>query len=173
MRKLAVAAFGALLALVLVGLAVAGMNRNYSVHATGDLELPIRDTDAQGQAIFHLSKDGESLDYKLIVANIENVFQAHIHMAPPTANGGIVVWLYPSTTPGPGPLGQGRIDGVIAEGTITAASLVNALAGHDLDDLLAALNSGNAYVNVHTNDGVAPPNTGPGDFPGGEVRGNF
>jgi hypothetical protein len=24
---------------------------------------------------------------------------------------------------------------------------------------------------VHTNDGVAPPNTGPGDFPGGEIRG--
>ena len=31
--------------------------------------------------------------------------------------------------------------------------------------------SGNAYVNVHTNDGVDPPNTGPGDFPGGEIRG--
>jgi hypothetical protein len=24
---------------------------------------------------------------------------------------------------------------------------------------------------VHTNDGVAPPDTGPGDFPGGEIRG--
>jgi hypothetical protein len=24
---------------------------------------------------------------------------------------------------------------------------------------------------VHTNDGVAPPNTGPGNFPGGEIRG--
>jgi len=23
---------------------------------------------------------------------------------------------------------------------------------------------------VHTNDGVAPTNTGPGDFPGGEIR---
>jgi hypothetical protein len=35
------------------------------------------------------------------------------------------------------------------------------------------MRSGNAYVNVHTNDGVAPTNSGPGDFPGGEVRGQF
>jgi hypothetical protein len=32
---------------------------------------------------------------------------------------------------------------------------------------------GNAYVNVHTNDGVDPINTGPGDFPGGEIRGQI
>src|SRR5205807_7617422 len=25
----------------------------------------------------------------------------------------------------------------------------------------------------HTNDGMAPPNTGPGDFPGGEIRGQL
>ena len=36
-----------------------------------------------------------------------------------------------------------------------------------------ALNNGNAYVNLHTNDGIAPTNTGPGDFPGGEVRGDI
>ena len=36
---------------------------------------------------------------------------------------------------------------------------------------LAAIESGNTYINVHTDDGVAPANTGPGDFPGGEIRG--
>jgi hypothetical protein len=35
------------------------------------------------------------------------------------------------------------------------------------------IDSGNAYVNVHTNDGVARPNTGPGAFPGGEIRGQI
>ena len=39
--------------------------------------------------------------------------------------------------------------------------------------LQAAVAAGNAYVNVHTNGGVAPPNTGPGDFPGGEIRGQL
>ena len=33
--------------------------------------------------------------------------------------------------------------------------------------------SGLTYVNVHTNDGVDGPNTGPGDFPGGEIRGQL
>ena len=133
----------------------------------------VTESNARGNAIFQLSADGQSLDYKLIVANIENAFQAHIHMAPRGVNGGVVVWLYPSTTPGAGPVGQGRIQGVIAEGTITAANLVGALAGQPLSALIDAINAGNAYVNVHTNDGIAPTNTGPGDFPGGEVRGQI
>jgi CHRD domain len=97
---------------------------------------------------------------------------AHIHMARAGQNGLIVVWLYPSTAPNvTAPLGQGRLDGVIAEGTITAGDFVGPLAGHPLSDLLEAFENGTAYVNVHTNDGVAPTNTGPGDFPGGEIRG--
>jgi hypothetical protein len=37
--------------------------------------------------------------------------------------------------------------------------------------VLDAIRAGRTYVNVHTNDGIAPTNTGPGDFPGGEIRG--
>lgn len=129
------------------------------------------DSTARGSSIFQLNADGTELSYRLIVANIENVFMAHIHQGPAGANGPVVVWLYPSTTPGPGPLGAGRIDGVIAEGTITAANLMGPLAGQPLAALVDLLTGGNAYVNVHTNDGVAPTNTGPGDFPGGEIRG--
>ena len=36
-----------------------------------------------------------------------------------------------------------------------------------------AIDAGSVYVNVHTNDFVDPPNTGPGDFPGGEIRGQL
>jgi hypothetical protein len=159
---------------VVVGLAGAGLNRNFSQHLSGDFEVPIRDTNAQGQAIFHLSEDGNSLEYKLIAANIENVFMAHIHVGPPGVNGPIGVWLYPSTTPNaPAPPGGGRTDGVLAQGTITASNFIGPLAGKSLDDLLGLMNGGGAYVNVHTNDGVDPPNTGAGDFPGGEIRGDF
>ncbi|WP_337134509.1 CHRD domain-containing protein, partial [Staphylococcus aureus] len=94
------------------------------------------------------------LHYKLIVTNIENVVASHIHLAPAGANGPVVAFLY-----GPAAPGGGRSDGVLAEGTITAANLVGPLAGHPLSDLIAAMEAGNAYVNVHTNDGVAPPNT--------------
>ena len=151
---------------------------NFNTHLSGDEEvMPIgivNNSLAQGQANFKLSADGTQLHYKLIAANIENAFQAHIHMGPAGANGPIVVWLFPSTTPGaPGPLGAGRMDGVLAEGAITAANLVGPLKDHPFSELIDAIRAGNAYVNVHTNDGVAPTNTGPGDFPGGEIRGQL
>ena len=158
------------LGLVGVSVAAAGFNGNWSDHANGSQEVPPRDTNGQAQAIFHLSRDGSSLEYKLIASNIDNVFMAHIHMQAPGVNGPIVVWLYPSTTPGPGPFGAGRTDGVLAEGTITASNLVGPLAGHPLADLVAAMSTGNAYVNLHTNDGVDGVDTGAGDFPGGEIR---
>ena len=170
--RLVLAAFA--LGLVAVGAAAAGLNRNWSSHLSGSLEVPARATNAQGQAIFHLSKDGTELEYKLIASNIDNAFQAHIHIGPSNSNGPIAVWLYPSTAPVPGPFGSGRHDGVLAEGTITAANFTASgpLAGQPLSALVAALEDGTAYVNVHTNDGVAPTNTGPGDFPGGEIRAN-
>ena len=133
---------------------------NYRTHLTGDEEVDPVDTQAQGQAIFKLSADGTELHYKLIVANIENVTQAHIHIAPAGTNGGIVAWLYPAAPPLV--LIPGRSQGVLATGAITADDLVGSLAGQDLEALIAAFNSGDAYVNVHTSA-----------FPGGEVRGQI
>jgi hypothetical protein len=155
---------------------------NFNTHLSAAEEvMPItvvvaNDSLAQGQANFKLSSDGLTLHYKLIAANIDNAFMAHIHIGPAGANGPIAVWLFPSTTPGaPGPLGAGRKDGVLAEGDITAADFVvpGPLAGQPLSALIDAIQAGRAYVNIHTNDGVAPTNTGPGDFPGGEIRGQL
>ena len=158
-------------ALAGAAMAVAGFNQNFGTHLRGRTENPPRDTQAQGQALFHLSDDGLSMQYKVIVANIDNAFMAHIHIAPEGVNGPIAVWLYPSTTPGlTAPLGQGRLDGVIAEGVFTAANFTGPLSGHSMADLVSHIEDGTAYVNVHTNDGVDGTNTGPGDFPGGEIR---
>ncbi|MBI4201557.1 MAG: CHRD domain-containing protein [Chloroflexi bacterium] len=131
--------------------------QNFVTHLSGDEEVPARDTRAQGQAIFQLSTDGTELSYVLIVANINNVTQAHIHVAPPGVNGPVVAWLYPSAPPAE--LIPGRFSGVLAEGTITPDSLVGPLAGSTLEDLLEMMREGNTYVNVHTLQ-----------FPGGEVR---
>ncbi len=151
---------------------------NFGTHLSADQEVMplgiVNNSLAQGQALFKLSPDGTELHYKLIAANINNAFMAHIHKGPVGVNAPIVVWLFPSTTPGvTGPLGAGRMDGVLAEGTITAANLVGPLAGHPFSELIDAIRAGDAYVNIHTNDGIAPPNTGPGDFPGGEIRGQL
>lgn len=156
--------------------AVAGSqaNNNLGTHLAGRNEVPAHDdSHAQGEAIFRISDDGNSVEYTLIASNIDNAFMAHIHLAPAGVNGPIVEWLYPGTAPVPGPFGSGRHDGILAQGTFTAANLVGPLAGHPLSDLLTAMRTGNAYVNVHTNDGVDGVNTGPGDFPGGEIRGQL
>ena len=156
------------LGLVAVGVAVAGVNRNWSTHASGALEVPSRDTNGQAQAIFHLSKDGTELRYKLIASNIENVVQAHIHAGAPGVNGPVGVFLYGLVSPG-----GGRTDGVLSVGTITASNVLGPLTGMSVAQLAALMDAGGAYVNVHTNDGVGAVNTGPGDFPGGEVRGDI
>jgi hypothetical protein len=131
----------------------------------------VNNSKAVGNAMFHLNDAGDELSYKLIVANIENVTQAHIHTALPGMNGGIVVWLYPNTTGPAVPAGGGRIQGVIAQGTIRKADFIGALAAKEMSDLIAMIGRNEAYVNVHTSDGVAPPNQGPGDYPQGELRG--
>jgi hypothetical protein len=164
-RRLVLAAF--VLGLGAVGAAAAGLNRNWSSHASGSLEIPARDTRAQGQVIFQLSDGGTALEYKLIASNIENVIASHIHVGTPDVNGPVGVFLF-----GPAAPGGGRTVGVLAEGTITAANFVGPLAGMTIDDLVTLLDAGGAYVNVHTNDGQGDINTGPGDFPGGEIRAN-
>jgi hypothetical protein len=141
-------------------IARAGSPDNHRTHLSGDEEVPARDTQAQGQAIFQVNSEGTAISYKLNVANIENVTQAHIHLAPAGTNGGIVAWLYPSAPPSQ--LIPGRTQGTLGEGEITAASLVGSLAGKPLSDLLAAIADGRAYVNVHTLQ-----------FPPGEIRGQI
>jgi hypothetical protein len=86
-------------------------------------------------------------------------------VAPPGSTARSVVTLF-AGSPGGGP-----VSGTLAEGTITAPDAGNVCGWTDLASVLAALESGNTYVNVHTNDGVPPASTGPGDFPGGEIRG--
>lgn len=152
--------------------AIAQASDNFVAVLSGGNEVPARDTNARGVATFKLNADG-TLNYTLIAANIENVVAAHIHCGATGVNGPVGVTLYSGGAPG-----SGRFDGVLAQATIFAPDPPNPNTGAPnpcgwttLEQVLAALHSGNTYVNVHTNDGVAPTNTGPGDFPGGEIRG--
>lgn len=151
-----------LVGLVAVGLAVAGVNRNWSTHSQGDTEVPATASQGQAQAIFKQSEDGTKLNFKLIASNIADVTQSHIHCGPPGVNGPIVVFLYgfgPTVSP----------SGVLNEGTITNANVIPRAASAacpggvaNLDDVIEKMNNGGAYVNVHT---VANP--------GGEIRGDI
>jgi hypothetical protein len=151
-----------LLAVFLVsGTALAGENRNFTASLKGRNEVPSVASNGQGQAILHLSKDGTELAYKLIVANIDGVTQAHIHCGPSDANGPVVAFLFGFDAEGV------AVNGILAQDTIVAGDIIprpdspvcpGGVA--DFDDLMVQIRSGNTYVNVHT---LANP--------GGEIRG--
>jgi len=158
---------------------------NLGTHMTGGEEVstpetgggpPPADSRGEGEAIFRVSADGSTVDFRLIASNIDNVIMSHIHCGRPGENGPIRMWLYPVIGPSgaPGPNGTGPHDGVLASGTFSPAGVTcpASAVGQDMS-LLAAMRAGLTYVNAHTNDGVAPTNTGPGDFPGGEIRGQL
>jgi hypothetical protein len=158
MRKIQLTIVFALVALLVIVGAVAAQPTNYRTHLTGDEENPPVNTQAQGQAIFQLAGDEASLDYKLIVANIDNVFAAHIHCGAVGVNGPVGVTLFFVPPPN-----LGRVDGILAEDTITEPDLGNACGWETLADVVAAIESGDTYVNVHTNPGT----------PSGEIRGQI
>ncbi len=150
----------ALLATVMPTASAVGQGQTFVAPSSGPQEVPPNDSLARGQAIFRLSADGEELDYRLIVANLDDVTQAHIHLAPAGVNGPVGVWLYPAGPPAQ--LIPGRSSGVIATGTITAEDLVGPLEGQDLSALVDAMRAGGTYVNVHTSQ-----------LPSGEIRGQI
>jgi hypothetical protein len=155
MRRLTIWLAAAVLVMGIAATAMAGSG-HFETHLTGDEEVPAIVTGGQGQATFKLSADGQSISYKLNVANLEDIIQAHIHVGPPGDNGPVVVFLF-------GPVAGGvDVSGRLADGSFEADDLIGPLAGHPLSDLIAEIESGNAYVNVHT---VA--------HTGGEIRGQL
>ncbi len=137
-------------ALAFSGAAVA--NGNVVGHLSGDEEVPPVDSQAQGQAIFKIR--GGELSYKLIVANITNIVASHIHCAPFGQNGPVGVTLFSG-----GPM---TINGILAQGPILGPDSGNRCGWANLSDVIAAIQSGDTYVNVHTTQN--PP---------GEIRGQL
>jgi CHRD domain len=145
--------------------AAVGEPANFRAVLLGGNEVPARETLARGVATLRFNSEGTELGFLLVVANIENVVAAHIHCGAVGVNGPVGVTLFM------GAPGGGRTDGVLAKGTVTAPDPGNGCGWADLAAVEAAIESGNTYVNAHTNDGIDPANSGPGDFPGGEIRG--
>lgn len=168
MKRAIILAMVTALAFGAVAPAASAQPTSFRAVLSGADEVPPRDTLARGVATFRFAPDGTELGFRLVVANIQNVVAAHIHCGAPGVNGPVGVTLFSGAAPG-----GGRTDGILAEGTVTSPDPGNACGWTTLAAVMTAIETGNTYVNVHTNDGVDPANTGPGDFPGGEIRGQI
>jgi hypothetical protein len=137
--------------------------RVFVANLSGGEEVPAVETMGAGQATFMLNEDGTALHYRLVVANIKDVTQSHIHCGGSGVNGPVTVFLFGLNAEGV------TVNGVLAEGTITHENVIarpdsevcmGGLA--NFENLLEKIRSGDAYVNVHT---IA--------YPGGEIRGQI
>jgi hypothetical protein len=157
----------ALLALAAFPAPAADVTYTVELSGANNVPDPIK-TPASGVLELRVSPNGQSVSYVLTVKDIENVSEGDIHLGPAGTNGPLVVKLFHSNAPKKGP-----VNGVLAEGKFTAADLLGSMKGAPLGELLEMFADGNAYVNVHTSDGLDPPNSGPGDYRLGEIRGQI
>ena len=154
MRKLSLLTVGLVIALLLSPGLVAAQATDFVADLSGSQEVPPIETVATGQATFQLNPDSTLLSFTLTVANIEDVLASHIHCASVGANGPIGVTLSGGTS--------GPVNGLLAQGTITAPDPGNGCGWVDFAAVVATIGSGNTYVNVHT---VGNPS--------GEIRGQI
>jgi hypothetical protein len=162
------------LATVLIGLwagSAQSAEAVYKAVLNGEANLPEPiETSATGELTLTVSDDRRSIRYEVTVHEMLNPSTADLHLGPINANGPSVVKLFPN---GGSAAKKGPFDGVLVQGTIDAGDLTGPMAGSPLEDLLAEIQAGNAYCNIHSNDGVDPPNSGPGDYRLGEIRGQI
>lgn len=145
----------ALVLCIFVPAGIANADQIFKATLTGDQEVPPVDTVATGRAKFRVSDDLSQVEFTLTVNDGTRVQQSHIHCAPPGVNGNVVVWLA-----GMRPEGW-DIDGEwISNVTFTDANIIDPTCGTTIADLVANMQAGNTYANVHT---IA--------HPGGEIRG--
>jgi hypothetical protein len=116
---------------------------------SGQEEVPPTNSQATGMAEFTVT--GENAEYSVNASNIQDVTAGHIHSSKQGENGPIVVTLFKNDSP---------TNEVSETGSITADKLEGPMAGKQLTDLVTAMNNGDTYVNIHTEQN-----------PNGEIRG--
>jgi len=117
----------------------------YKAQLSGQDEVPAVETSATGEAEFTLPAN-DTMKYRVNVTGISNASAAHIHMGKAGENGDVIVDLLNA----PESKDKDTAYGMIFRGNITDSILTGPMKGKTLDDLAAAIESGDTYVNVHT-----------------------
>jgi hypothetical protein len=172
MKRIGVISTSCLLCAVGIG-AVAAMpaqagfvHRLFFAELSGYEEVPALSTTGRGW--FAASIRGNTIAYKLHYETLEGgeVHQGHIHFGQKAVNGGVSAFLCSNL--GNAPAGTPACPPAPAtvSGTIEASDVVGP-AGQEIDpgeidELIAAIQAGVTYANVHTTQ-----------FPAGEIRGQI
>lgn len=142
-----------------------GPGTSFSATLSGAEEVPPVPTTATGTATFTVS--GDQIAYTINVTGIQNAVAAHIHTAPVGENGPVRLNLCGTGDPVPACVSGTGVLVSSSNGTVVGTPPMT------FDELVSEMTAGDAYVNVHTDDGVGQPNSGPGDMASGEIRGQI
>jgi hypothetical protein len=172
MRRLATMALSAT---ILLALGTAGSAQQVrSERVLGGNENPPVISDGSGS--FRARLEDDSIAFRLrydVESDGSDALQAHLHIANPGNNGGIVVFLCsnrgntpPVATQRDCPPSPGLVTGDIVAADVLAVSegdpAVEIIAAGNLDGLKRLIEQSSVYVNVHTDDHT-----------GGEIRGQM
>jgi CHRD domain len=134
-----------------------------SATLSGYQEVPAISSAGTAEFTADVAQDGQSVSWQMTYGGIEgNVLQSHIHFGQKSVNGGIAVFL--CTNLGNGPAGtqacpqQGTISGTFGPSDVIGPTAQGISPGQ-WDELLAAIDAGKAYANIHSST-----------WPGGEIR---
>jgi len=124
---------------------------------SGFEEVPGASTLASGYAGIQVGADGHTVYYSITLTDASSqIMMAHLHWAPPGAAGPVVVTLCsPDTRPC-------QTEGVVTEGSFTAADFSGPFQNDNLDRLINESRNGMVYANVHSTK-----------FGSGEARGQL
>ena len=132
-------------------------------------EVPAISSGSLGTFVTTVDSDANTIEYELNYSALTgDVRQAHIHFGQRGVNGGISVFLC-QTTANPDPTGNAptcppgpaHITGFLRPANVIGPG-GQGIAAMEMGELIAAIRSGIAYVNVHTSV-----------YGGGEIRGQF
>jgi len=138
--------------------ALAQEQQNFTANLVGQDVVPPTNSKATGTSEFTLNSDGMSMTYEVSVTDIDGVTLAQIYEGQEDENGPAVSTLirFKDITP------SGPVDGLLAQGIITADNLQGPLSGKQVSDLTELIENNNTYVEIQTTEN-----------PNGEIRGQI
>jgi hypothetical protein len=153
------------------------LKHKYTATLTGNEQVPTIKTMGIGSASFELIEENKTLHYQINVLDVPKITGIHIHKGKLGENGDVLVSIYnvkedifknQNTTKiseiesSSITINGNNQNSLAASGTINSLDLQGTLKGRNISDLITLMESGDAYVNVHSESN-----------PDGEIRGQI